>query len=108
MGSKNKDKSTLDRLEKLEVCIRLTKCTLNEDERISYDLDRFIIDPQDPTNIIHHEACVSYLNYKRITNIGKIEIGIPNPKGAYVIKVLVKEPAHEKFTIQSLNYMGIE
>lgn len=109
MGSyEKKAGNVLDLLGKLEVCIRLTKCSENKNERISYDLDKFILDTQDPTNVVHYEACVPYLNYRRITNIGEIEIGADSFKGKYVIKILVKDPRDEKYTVQTLTFLEIK
>ena len=98
----------MDRRGKLEVCIRLTKCTLEDSERISYDLDKFVIDTEDEANFVYEDACVPYLNYKRISNIGKIEINLDNPQGSYVVKILVKEPNETKYTVQSLHHLEIQ
>ena len=109
MGSnKKKANNILDRRGKLEVCIRLTKCTLEDSERISYDLDKFVIDTEDEANFVYEDACVPYLNYKRISNIGKIEINLDNPQGSYVVKILVKEPNETKYTVQSLHHLEIQ
>lgn len=109
MGSnKKKANNILDRRGKLEVCIRLTKCTLEDSERISYDLDKFVIDTEDEANIVYEDACVPYLNYKRISNIGKIEINLDNPQGSYVVKILVKELNETKYTVQSLHHLEIQ
>jgi hypothetical protein len=107
-SSKGNAGNVLDRHGKLEVCIRLTKCTHDDAERISYDLDKFMIDTADEANIIYDDACVPYLNYKRISRIGKIEIGLPEPRGSYVIKILLKEPGKDKYTVQSLHHLEIQ
>lgn len=106
-SNKKRVDNILDRHGKIDVCIRITKCTPNDSERISYDLDKFSIDTKDEVNIVYNDACVPYLNYKRITNIGKIEFNLSEPKGSYVIKLLIKEPTDEKYTVQSLCHLNI-
>ena len=99
--------NVLDRRGNLEVCIRLTKCTKESEERLSVDLDRFEIITEGSQDI-HYDACVPYLNYKRITHIDSINLDVVNPKGSYVIKVLVKEPTDEKYTVQAITHLTIE
>ena len=97
----------MDKREKLEVKLRLTKCTKDETERLSIDLDDFTIDTKNSNDIIT-DACVPYLNYKRITHIGSITLDINNPKGSYVIKVLVKTSSDAKYTVQSIQHLQIK
>lgn len=103
----NKANNILDKRETLQVCIRLTKCTQNANERLSIDLDNFEIVTKDSKDIVC-DACVPYLNYKRITHIENIDLDIENPKGSYVIKVLVKTPEERKYTVQSIYHLKIE
>ena len=63
----------LDNRETLQVKIRLTKCTKNENERLSIDLDDFEIITKD-SKYIEYDACVPYLNYTRITHIENIDV----------------------------------
>lgn len=108
LESRNKKANNiLDRRETLQVKIRLTKCTRNENEKISIDLDDFEIVTKDSKEIID-DACVPYLNFKRITHIENIDLDIENPKGSYVIKVLVKTPSEEKYTVQTIYHLKIE
>lgn len=100
-------KNILDRRETLQVCIRFTKCTKNDSERLSIDLDTFEIITKDSEDIVY-DACVPYLNYKRITHIENIDLDIENPKGSYVVKVLVKTLTDTKYTVQSIYHLKIE
>lgn len=102
-----KANNILDKRETLQVKIRLTKCTKNESERLSIDLDSFEIVTKDSTDVIS-DACVPYMNYKRITPVGDINLDIDNPRGSYVIKVLVKTPQEEKYTVQSIYHLKVE
>ena len=70
-------------------------------------MDKFLIDAEDEANIIHDDACVPYLNYKRISNIGKIDIDLQHPQGSYVVKILVKEPGKDKYIVQSMHHLEI-
>ena len=97
----------LDKRETLQVCIRFTKCTKNDAERLSVDLDNFHIVTKDSPDIIT-DACVPYLNYKRITHVENIDLDIENPRGSYVIKVLVKTPEDEKYTVQSIQHLKVQ
>lgn len=106
-SNQRKADNILDKRETLQVCIRLTKCTKNDNERLSINLDKFEIVTKDSTDIVY-DACVPYLNYKRITHIDNIDLDIENPKGSYVIKVLVKVPNDEKYTVQSIYHLKIE
>lgn len=106
-SSHKKAGNILDKRETLQVKLRLTKCTQNENERLSIDLDDFEIKTKDSEDIVY-DACVPYLNYKRITHIENIDLDIENPKGSYVIKVLVKTPTEQKYTVQSIYHLKIE
>lgn len=106
-SSNKKANNILDKRETLQVKIRLTKCTKNDNERLSIDLDDFEIVTKDSEDIVY-DACVPYLNYKRITHIENIDLDIENPKGSYVIKVLVKTPEELKYTVQSIYHLKIE
>lgn len=71
------------------------------------DLDKFEIDTKQSEDIIY-DACVPYLNYKRITYIENVVLDIENPKGNYVIKILVKTPGDEKYVVQSICHLRVE
>lgn len=100
-----KAKNVIDRKGELDVCIRLMKCAPDENERVSYDLDEFQINAKDATNLIHDDACVPYLNYKRVSNIERI--GIRQPEGSWVVKILVREPGEKKYVVQSMHHLTI-
>ena len=105
--SENKEKSTLEKKEKLEVVVRLTRCDKDERKQIGIDLDKFVIDPYSQENQKNiHRACFPYFNYKRVTEVDNIVL--PLGKGIYVIKVLVKESVQNQPTIQSMTYLSIE
>lgn len=106
-SNQKKAENILDLRKTLQVCIRLTKCTKNDDERLSVDLDNFDIVTKDSNDIVY-DACVPYLNFKRITHVDSIHLDIPNPKGSYVIKILVKTPDEAKYTVQSIHHLKIE
>lgn len=108
LGSDGKKaQNIIDTQGTLQVCIRLTKCTKDEGERLSVDLDKFDIITKDSNDIVY-DACVPYLNYKRITHIDNIELDIDNPRGSYVIKVLVKTPENDKYMVQALSHLKVE
>ena len=103
----NKKNSSLEKQEKLEVVVRLTRCDRDVSKQIGIDLDKFVIDPYSEDNKKNiHQACFPYFNYKRITEVKNI--ALPLGKGTYVIKVLVKESAQNQQTIQSMTYLSIE
>ena len=107
LGSKNqKANNIIDKQGCLDVCIRLTKLKTPNSDEITYDLDKFTIDTVDKTNIIHKDATVHYMNYKRITEVDKITVY--QPKGSYVIKVLVKESTTEKYELQSITSLEVK
>lgn len=105
-SNQKKASNILDNREELQVCLRLTKCTKDLDERLSIDLDKFKIITKDSEDIVY-DACVPYLNFKRITYVDNIELDISNPRGSYVIKVLAKRPNDEKYTVQSTYHLKI-
>lgn len=108
LGSNGKKaQNIIDTQDTLQVCIRLTKCTKDEDERLSVDLDKFDIVTKGSNDIVY-DACVPYLNFKRITHIDNIELDIANPRGSYVIKVLVKTLKDDKYTVQALCHLKVE
>lgn len=105
-SNKNHAKNILDERETLQVCIRLTKCTKDINEKLSLDLDKFDIKTKDAKNIVY-DACVPYLNFSRITHVESINLDIENPRGSYVIKVLVKTPKDEKYMVQSIYHLQV-
>ena len=106
-SSGKKAGNILDMRKTLQVCIRLTKCTKDIEEKLSVDLDNFCIETRDSSDIVY-DACVPYLNFKRITHVDNINLDIANPRGSYVIKVLTKTPDDEKYTVQSIQHLKIE
>lgn len=103
----NKANNWLDVRETVDVCIRLTKSSNNPDKRISIDLDTFTIATENSEDIMY-DACVPYLNFKRITYVSRINLDIENPRGDYAVKVLVKTPADKIYTLQSMHPLRID
>lgn len=103
---KKKD-SVLESGEKIEIIIRLTKCSKDENQRLGYDLDRFEIDfSKVKKENLQQTACFDFYDYMRITTIDDFEL--PVGIGKYVIKVLIKRAADSDFTIQSITNLTIE
>lgn len=100
----NKHLSTLEKREKLHVKVRLTKCDKDENNQRYIDLDDFVIDLDEEENKRNiHKACFPYFNYRRITRVETLNL--PLGCGPYVIKILVKESADDKYTVQAMNYL---
>lgn len=90
---------------KLYAVIRLTKCSKDEEERLSVDLDQFEIDVSKLDDMVNR-ACFPYLNFTRITDVKPMELGAG--LGTYVIKLLLKTKEEEKYTVQSMYQLTIE
>lgn len=95
--------------QKLNVLLRLTKSSSHSDKIMFLDIDEFTIDASD-ASIIKKNACVPYINYRKIKKIENNGIQI-NPDaglGDYVFKVLVKRPCDEEWQPQSFYNLRIE
>lgn len=88
---------------KLKFTIRMTKCAKEPENRLGIDLDEFTVDIGqliDDNKVSF--ACYPFINYTRVTRIGKIHLPT-NAFGKYVIKVLVKgENDQKQDTIQAM------
>lgn len=95
--------------QNLNVLLRLTKSTEDTDKRLSLDLDHFCIDASDE-NIVKKNACVHYINYKRIKKIDvkAIKLNSIAGFGDYILKVLVKRPVDSDWQVQSIYNLRIE
>lgn len=95
--------------QKLDVLIRLTKSSEDEDKRLSLDIDEFVIDTSNE-NIVKTNACVPYINYKKIKKIdnGAIQLSPEVGTGDYIFKVLVKRPCDNEYQVQSIHNLRIE
>ena len=89
--------------EKIDVLIRLTKCSKEPEERLGTDIDYFQIDL---SSIDTEIACFEYCNYSKVIDVDSIEL--PFGAGKYVIKILVKKEQEEKYTIQSMSTLIIK
>lgn len=94
---------------KIDILVRLTKISDDEEKRLSLDIDEFTIDASDD-NLVKTNACVDYINYKKIKKIDTNAIQLsPNAgTGKYVLKVLVKRPCDTEYQVQSIYGLRIE
>lgn len=109
LGTSNeihKSENPLESRKKLDFIIRLTKCSVEKEKRIGYDLDSFSVDLDDmyEDNQVNM-ACFGFLNYTRTTNVDKIVL--PGGMGKYVIKILIKESEKADYTIQSMSQLTV-
>lgn len=96
-SEEHKADSVLCSRETVDIIIRLTKRTKNEEHRLGGDLDCFSIDLNTASL---EEACFEYYNYTRITDVSNLKL--PAGSGAYVIKVLIKRHQESKYSVQSI------
>lgn len=95
--------------EKINILIRMTKSSKDKEKQLSLDIDDFTIDASQ-RDLIKTNACVEYINYKRIKKIDvnaiqlTPEVGI----GDYIFKVLVKRPYDKNFQVQSIYGLKVE
>ena len=92
-----KELSAIESKRNIDVIIRITKLSKEENDRLGFDVDRFTIDISD---IQIDLACFHYSNYNRITPIEKLSL--PKGIGSYVIKVLTKFEDQENYSVQSM------
>lgn len=93
---------------KLNVLLRLTKTDRDLNRILHLDLDEFTIDAG--TEIIHENACIPYINYKKIKKIDANAIQLsPQAQGSnYVLKILVQRPCDSDWQLQTLFNLKIE
>lgn len=94
--------------QKLNVLLRLTKTSKDPNKVLHLDLDEFTIDAA--TEIIHNDACIPYIKYKKIKKIDVNAIQLsPQAEGSnYVLKILLQRPCDEDWQIQTLYNLKIE
>lgn len=94
--------------DKLFFKIRLTKCSTDENKRLGIDLDEFEVDLGElQEEGLASIACYPFVNYGRITAIGRINLP-ENGFGKYVIKILVRdERDHKTDSIQSMMLLTV-
>lgn len=92
-----KELSAIESKRNIDVIIRITKLSKEENDRLGFDVDRFTIDISD---IQIDLACFHYSNYNRITPIEKLSL--PKGIGSYVIKVLTKFEDQKNYSVQSM------
>lgn len=95
--NKNDKDNPLDTNKTLSFRIRFTKLDEDSEKQLSYDLKDFDIDLKKEKI---HKACFDYVERIEVLNINKITL---EQKGAYVIKIMVKEKDKEKYEIQTLH-----
>lgn len=95
--------------QKIDILIRLTKSSKDEERRLSLDIDEFTIDASND-NLIKRNACVDYINYKKIKKIdvNAIQLSPEAGTGDYIFKVLVKRPCDAEYQVQSIHNLRIE
>lgn len=93
----------LNNKEKLDFRLRLTKLDEDKNKQKSYNLKDFSIDLSE-NSVVHH-ACFDYMERIEITNIDELVL---DELGAYVVKVLVKKSAAEKYDVQMLHPLFVE
>lgn len=95
--------------QKLDILIRLTKSSKDEEKRLSLDIDEFTIDASN-INLVKTNACVDYINYKKIKKIdtNAIQLSPEVGTGDYIFKVLVKRPCDSEYQVQSIHNLRIE
>lgn len=105
-NEEHKKENPLESRKKLDFIIRLTKCSLDERERIGYDLASFSIDLNELYEAgLVNKACFGFINCTRTTNVDKLEL--PGGLGRYVIKVLIKDSEDKEYTIQAMSQLNV-
>ena len=99
----NNDNNPLDANKKLDFKIRLTKLDAKPENQLSYDLKDFSIDLSNK-EATHH----AYFDYKEHIEIVNVDTVVLQSKGAYVIKVLVKEDSEELYNVQMVHPLYVQ
>ena len=101
--SETNKNNPLDMGRKLNFRIRLTKLSETPEKQLSYDLKDFDIDLSDKSII--KEACFKYVERIDVTPVKELQL---NDKGAYVIKLLVKDSDEELYDVQMLHPLYVK
>ena len=109
LGTDDKDvnDNILNNREKLEVTVKMTKCSSNPENQVSKELDSFVINTKEKDKLISH-SCYDFLNYTRVIRVNRNDISIDYGLGKYVVKVLVTDPKTGKRSIQTMKKLSIE
>lgn len=99
----NNSDNPLDSNKKLDFKIRLTKLDVEPSKQLSYDLKDFSVDLSNKVSARH--ACFDYKEHIEIVNVDTITL---DSKGAYVIKVLVKEDSEDLYNVQMIHPLYIQ
>ena len=104
-GTKNTDTkdNPLNKKEKLDFRIRLTKLTADKNKQTSYNLKDFSMDLSDES--VLSKACFDYIERIEITNVEDLMLDEP---GSYVIKVLVKTSSSDMYDVQMVHPIKIK
>lgn len=104
-GTKNTDTkdNPLNKKEKLDFRIRLTKLTADKNKQTSYNLKDFSMDLSDESVV--SKACFDYIERIEITNVEDLMLDEP---GSYVIKVLVKTSSSDMYDVQMVHPIKIK
>ncbi len=108
-NSDKKKTNVIYNKQKIDILIRMTKSSKDKEKQLFLDIDEFIIDTSNE-NIIKKNACVDYINYKRIKKIdtNAIQLSPDAGTGDYIFKVLVKRPCDDNFQVQSIYNLRVE
>ena len=102
-SSGNNMDNPLDSDKKLDFKIRLTKLDAEPANQLSYDLKDFSVDLSRKGS--SHHACFDYKEYIEIVNVDTVVL---DSKGAYVIKVLVKEDSEDLYNVQMIHPLYVQ
>lgn len=94
----NKSDNPLDAGQRLDFKVRLTKLDSDPSNQLSYDLTNFSVDLSQKESL--HHACFAYKEHVEITSVDSLSL---ESKGAYVIKILVKESSKELYDVQMIH-----
>lgn len=100
-----KKDNIVENKKKLCCLIRLTKISQNEEERISWDVERFEVDSSDKA-IRFDDACVPCVNYRKTIEVKDIEM-TDEYRGDYALKLLVRADESEKWQVQSITRLTV-
>lgn len=99
----NNSNNPLDSDKRLDFKIRLTKLDAEPSKQLSYDLKDFSVDLSNKVST--HHACFDYKEHIEIVNVDTITL---DSKGAYVIKVLVKEDSDNLYNVQMIHPLYVQ
>lgn len=97
----NKETNIVNRRDKLDVLIRLSKVSKYTEKQLSIDLAEFTLDIKDDSDLIISRACVDYITLRKVFTVSRIDLNSVAGLGDYVFKILVKTPEQNNWNVQS-------